>query len=386
MRLKVLERALADIRGELDDFDADLLTTGDAVLILEAFTAIEKVGAGGRTLVAGRAADSGQWRTTGHRSPASWLAETTGTGLGEATSMLETSIRVQSLPGTSDALRRGALSAPQVKEVAAGAAGDPSSEKGLLEAATTTSLRELRDEVRRVKARTAGEADARARYEQIRTTRYLRMWTDHDGAGRLDAKLTPDDMARFTGSLKTESNAIFHQARQSGHRESTAAYDVDALVALVTGRSVTATTDGSDGDSRTSGSRRRGPTGAGRATTMMHLRVPLAALRRGRLEDGESCEIPGVGPVPLATARNVFGDAILKIIIIKGVDVTTVCHLGRAVPPTYAVPSRTETGNVLSRVVMWPRDSRSTTTKSPSNTADRPNCPTSPASVDGTII
>jgi hypothetical protein len=64
----------------------------------------------------------------------------------------------------------------------------------------------------------------------------------------------------------------------------------------------------------------------------MHLRVDLAALRRGELEEGETCEIPGVGPVPLATARNVLGESFLKVIIEDGVDVRSVCHVGRAVP------------------------------------------------------
>jgi hypothetical protein len=64
--------------------------------------------------------------------------------------------------------------------------------------------------------------------------------------------------------------------------------------------------------------------GGGRPSTTMHLRVDLAALRRGELNDGEVCEIPGVGPVPLATARNVLGESFLKVIIEDGVDVTSV--------------------------------------------------------------
>jgi hypothetical protein len=39
-----------------------------------------------------------------------------------------------------------------------------------------------------------------------------------------------------------------------------------------------------------------------------------------------------VGPVPLATAVNVLGEAILKVIITDGVDVTSVTHMGRAIP------------------------------------------------------
>jgi hypothetical protein len=64
----------------------------------------------------------------------------------------------------------------------------------------------------------------------------------------------------------------------------------------------------------------------------MYLHVDLAALRRGQLEDGEVCEIPGVGPVPLATALGELGEALLKVVISDGIDVTTVVHAGRAVP------------------------------------------------------
>jgi hypothetical protein len=64
----------------------------------------------------------------------------------------------------------------------------------------------------------------------------------------------------------------------------------------------------------------------------MHLRVDLAGLRRGHLEGAEVCELPGVGPVPLATAVNLIGESILKVIISDGVDVRSVTHLGRAVP------------------------------------------------------
>ncbi|MGD0594416.1 MAG: HNH endonuclease signature motif containing protein [Acidimicrobiales bacterium] len=61
-------------------------------------------------------------------------------------------------------------------------------------------------------------------------------------------------------------------------------------------------------------------------------RVDLAALRRGRLLPGESCEIPGVGAVPLAAARELFGDCFLKFVISDGIDVRTVGHYGRSIP------------------------------------------------------
>ena len=53
---------------------------------------------------------------------------------------------------------------------------------------------------------------------------------------------------------------------------------------------------------------------------------------RGHIEDGETCEIPGVGPVPVAATRSQLSDAFVKILVHHGVDITTVCHPGRTVP------------------------------------------------------
>jgi hypothetical protein len=58
-------------------------------------------------------------------------------------------------------------------------------------------------------------------------------------------------------------------------------------------------------------------------------RVDLAALRRGEVLTGEMCEIPGVGPVPVSVARELFGDCFLKFVITSGVDIQAVLHYGR---------------------------------------------------------
>jgi hypothetical protein len=278
------------------------------------------------------------------------MAQKTGRGLVETSSMLENSERLEALPETTDALRRGERSASQLKDIASTAAESPSAERELLEAARRHSLKGLKDECRRVKARAMSETEARARarYEQIRKNRSLHMWTDQDGVGRVDARLTPDDFARLASAVRTQSNAIFNEARQAGHREPTAAYDADALVALVTGTGITGThASDSAVSTRWLTAGRSDP---GRPATVMHLRVDLAALRRGNLDAGENCEIPGVGPVPLASPLNVFGDAILKVIITNAVDVTTICHVGRAVMGIF--PPRSGIAPSISRVTM----------------------------------
>ena len=41
------------------------------------------------------------------------------------------------------------------------------------------------------------------------------------------------------------------------------------------------------------------------------------------------CEIEGVGPVPVAVAGRLLGDAVVSVIIRDGVDIRSVTHLGR---------------------------------------------------------
>ncbi len=64
------------------------------------------------------------------------------------------------------------------------------------------------------------------------------------------------------------------------------------------------------------------------------IRADLEALQRGWVEGEETCEIRGLGPIPVGVARDLLGDAALKLVITKGVDVVNVTHLGRA--PTVA--------------------------------------------------
>jgi hypothetical protein len=193
----------------------------------------------------------------------------------------------------------------------------------LLEVAGRRGLKGLKEECARVKARAIGETEARARYEAVRKSRSLVTWTDSDGVGRIEARITPDALGRFVAAIQGEANAIFGEARKSGQEESPKAYAADALMAFVSGTNVTGLSSGA-------GSGASGRTGG--PTTMMHLRVDIGALRRGKLEEGEVCEVPGVGPVPLATAVNEIGNSILKVIVSDGVDVRSVCHLGRAIP------------------------------------------------------
>jgi hypothetical protein len=60
--------------------------------------------------------------------------------------------------------------------------------------------------------------------------------------------------------------------------------------------------------------------------------VGLGSLLDGKVRPGETCEIPGVGPVPVAHARDILSHGLLQLVITDGVDVQTVVSPTRHVP------------------------------------------------------
>jgi hypothetical protein len=229
-------------------------------------------------------------------------------------------------PGTDAALRAGALSARQAEAIAPAVAADPSAEARLLAMAEHQSLQKLRDEAARVKA--AADPDAAARHERIRRERSYREFGCPDGSRRGVLTGTPEDLALFRSGAQPFIDQRVDEARRSGEQEASEAYAFDGVLAMARSTMV----DAAEGAGVASEARKaRGHRGRRRLNERRELiaLVDLAALRRGHLLPGETCEIPGIGPIPLESAINEFGEAALRIVIRDGVDVTTVVHTGR---------------------------------------------------------
>src|SRR5436305_44999 len=57
--------------------------------------------------------------------------------------------------------------------------------------------------------------------------------------------------------------------------------------------------------------------------------VAAHAYLRGHLEPGERCELVGVGPIDLPSAKAMLGDALIDIAISDGTDIKALAHAGR---------------------------------------------------------
>ena len=374
-----LSEAISLLESFVGAFEPGRYSGEDAAVLVERFSLGERLCATGKALAAKRVAETELHRRDGSRSAAEWLAGKTGESLGHAAGSLQLANQMEDHPGLGDALRSGELSQTRAHTVAGVLKLDPNSEDELLKAAKdrTETNRQLADRCLRAKARARSAEDNRAAHERLRAARFLRHYTDGDGAFRLEGSFTPDAGARLLAALKPTRTVLFDEARRQGLREHPDAYGADALVALLTGerqrrprapRGDEATTgqraggradtdrgslhgdegtdsadsgnpadfadsahtdsgDEADGDQDTTG----WSSTAFPPPASVHLRVDLAALRRGHLKDAECCEIPGVGPVPIETARELLGDAIVELVITKGRDIASVTHLGRTV-------------------------------------------------------
>ena len=303
--------AMGVLRNAVCAIDPGSVSPQEAVELVEALSEGERVCAAGRT-VAGRIVErSGAWRRDGHRTPAHWMAGVRGVAVGQAVGTLETARRLEALPATARAFCSGRLSEAKAREVAAAAEVRPHMEGDLLEVAQAESVVGLRERCRRVRAEATDPEEAHLR---IHRGRYLRNWTDHEGAFRLELRTTPTDGAKVLAGLAPHRRRIFAQARTEGRREPTEAYAADALVAMASEQGA-----------------HRAPSPPG-PPAVVHVRVDRGAFLRGRTEPGEVCEIPGIAPIPVPQARELARDAVMKLIVTEGADVVAVRHLGRGVP------------------------------------------------------
>jgi hypothetical protein len=235
------------------------------------------------------------------------------------------------------AANAGELSAEQTAVIADAASADPAAEQRLLNSARFKPLSTLRDECASTKR--AADPDPEAAHWRLWAARQLQFSRALDGAARLFGATTPEQMAVIKAAVERRGNELFDQARKEGRREPREAYLMDALAQIcdqwLRGQAtdlLEAPPSAEPDQAATAAkpSRRRSvPPGY-----LGLLRLDIEALQRGHAEGDETCEIAGMGPIPVSVARRLLGDAVLKLVLTRGTEVANVTSLGRG--PTAA--------------------------------------------------
>ncbi len=127
-------------------------------------------------------------------------------------------------------------------------------------------------------------------------------------------ELPPETAGEVESVWNEFTKQAFRAARSEGRRESERAYMADGLLAMARAAAAYRTTSRKD---------------APAIRPHFVVRIDIAPMLRGEVHVGEVCEIAGVGPVDVATARHHLPEAILDFVVHEGVDVKSVAHAKR---------------------------------------------------------
>jgi hypothetical protein len=299
---------LESVRATVAGIEFDALAAHEAALVVEECAEAERLLSAARVMATATLEDKALWRREGFRSVAHWMASKTGTAVRPAIGILEMANQLGDLPVLAEAFRSGLLSEAQARLIAEVASEVPDAEEQLVEAAGKLTLDGLREECRRVEA--AADQDEDDRYRRVHRSRNVRAWNDRHGVGRMSVRGTPDDIARIMTEIERRCDDMVAEAVRGGWFEGREAHRFDALLDLA----------------RPGSAEPAGP------DNMIHVVVDYDALMRGHTVTGERCEIPGFGPIPVTLARQMSEDAILKVLLTRGVDVMAVAHGGYTIP------------------------------------------------------
>ncbi|MCU1459657.1 MAG: protein of unknown function endonuclease [Actinomycetia bacterium] len=298
--------ALAAYEAMAQGFDATCPGT-DAVDFLADLATIQHIADGLTARVSKHIADTNAFVAFGDRTAPELCARVSGIGTAEARRAIENATRWESLPATDAAIREGRLSGQEAALISAVAVHDPSLEDELL-AAAGNGLTPLRDACVRARARTE---DPEGRSRRQHADRTLTMWNNVDGMVEGHFRLAPEIGGALRAAIQQQTQRVFRAKYRAGIHEPHHAYAADALAALVMGEPDTAKPA---------------------VGYTAHVLIDHAVLIRGNALPGETCEMPGVGPVNARWVQEMLGEAFVTAVIKKGRDITTVAHFGRHIP------------------------------------------------------
>jgi len=350
------------VKAFVVDYEPARYTGEDSLTLLKFFTELERIAGAAKTLAAAQVASSNLHARTGERSAADFIAHQTGESVGEVRDLVGLGQALAGQPRLDDALRNGKIPRRRAKRTSDAARVNPAREDDLVRGAQNDTEAENQERCQRAKAEGRSRQDAARHRRKLHENRSCYESMDDDGAFCLHAKLTPEIGAEVKASLDAQADRQFKQACSEGRSEPSTAYRADALAALITGRNLlgpeatradqanqanqaagttAGTTDPSNPgttDSSTPGTpgtptahptvadppvRARDP----KAT--LNVVIDLDTLRQGSVAPGGRCEIPGVGPVPVAWAQDLLGECLLHVLVTSATDIHAVWSTSR---------------------------------------------------------
>ena len=275
--LELLEKANADLQPEL-------LTAADARGLLGAYARLEKLAAFGVAALARKVDDAAR------------VARATGTSMGRARATVATGKALQGSDDLSLALQSGKVSLDQAAEIAAAEQSAPGAAGKLLPVAESQGFHVLKEKARAIKLEAEQHNGLAGRQ---RSARCARSYSDELGMTHIHLALEPHIGTPIVARAEAEAQRLGTAARKKGDKEPFERLLADAYARLLAG------------------------SGKGRAKRPeVVVLVDYAIPERGWTEvrPGETCKIPGVGPISAPVAKEIAERAFLNAVLYDGKD------------------------------------------------------------------
>jgi hypothetical protein len=330
----VIEEVLAVpdlIRSFLESEEADTFEGEGAARLVGIFAETERLAVAAKLRYARRVEKSNFHKADGHKKAGTFLSTVTGESVGQSAAKLALMRAIEAQPVIEQAFSKGDLSESRAKQLAAVGEVCPERVPELVQAATELDFAEFSRRCRLAKVAGESAEDSAARFERMRSKRYCRTWTDDEGFGRLDARMTPDALAVIRSGLEPFERQFFEKARSERRFEPRQAHAADLVamaMAAISGEPAGAAIGTAVGAAGRGVGRQEGG-GARTQKPVIRIRVDLESLRRGATGPGETCEVVGGGPIPVPVVACQIEEAILELVATKGTEVVSVCSDSR---------------------------------------------------------
>ncbi len=320
--------------------DPAVLSGADAARGAERLAVVIRRFEAAQVSLARRAEQANAYAARAH-SGADWLATLNGTSKADAIRALETAKRLERCAATRAAFEAGEISTAEADLVSGAATADPGCEARLLAGAKARhDLRETRTAADKARRAARSAEDEQVRQARLRKTRSLRIGESPEGHVTIRGQFTPAAFAGVKPILDAHLKARIAQAQRDGDRDGWDAYRADALLAALAAGTRTAPPPAPDLPTPTAAppAARRSEPGEGRlfapgdevaeadgldpkVNWNLVILVDGIALKRGYAAPGETCEIPGIGTIPVAWIETLLPDIHTEMLIHDAVDI-----------------------------------------------------------------
>lgn len=292
--IEMLEKANADL-------EPDLLTQREAERAFAIYDRAERLAAYGKAALA-------------RRLDAAKVARASGTSIGKARAVVATGEAMESAPELGEAVRSGELSFDQAAEIAGAVTSAPEAVSGLIDTARSESFHVLRDTARRVKLEAEQHHDLAARQKAAR-----RAGSHVDALGMVHINLAfqPHVGAPIASRAEADAQRRLRAAKRAAREgqetvEPFERYLADAYAAALAGGTIE---------------------GPGRRSDLVVL-VSQEVAERGwnEVRAGETCKIPGVGPIDVKEAKEIARRAFVNAVVCDGKDLRHFKRWTRSIP------------------------------------------------------